>query len=442
MPAGKHDHAIELALIDHVGGVSGDMPAAAPHTEGVGSVSVQGLVEVAVPVVIVATLVWVWIGTILSEARHRRLARKAHRRAERSYYAAIEAAEDNPSFAPETIEWSARLVVALAQRVWSDRDDRELDGRSDGALILAWARARQSQLGEVINVKGRPAVELLRVVNRGGEDEDRVIVRVGLRLRCEHANAAPLGGGYTVHLDERWTLGRDEDLWVLRSVDGNPLTEPVLAAPLIPNRASDDERLTEESLAELAQAHRLGTDAALSELVSPDERPNLAMLDLSVLDDRFLPPLVAAELTHLLDAWEIATSGSMSPLSMRASTEATIALLSPTPGLRLIIRDAMLQSWLPTNLKLSLQPPSIELMLTINAVCYCVGDDGSTRMGEPRRPSSVTLRWVLELTDDPQIPWRLATTSDICAAILSRRTGRPTLLDLAVRLRKNKPSHP
>jgi len=267
-----------------------------------------------------------------------------------------------------------------------------------------------------LSVRGKPSVDLLRVVNREGVDEDRVIVRVRLRVHCSKPRLGLLGVR-RAHLDERWTFGRDDARWVLLSVDGDPLAGPILTSQLIPDRSFDTDRLLEESLAELADAQKVGNEVALSALVGADEPPALAVLDLSVVDGRFLPPLIAAQLTHLVEAWEEATTGSQRPLSALASDSATTALIRPGPDVRLIMRDAVLKSWQPTKLHLSRQPPAIEVTLDVEAFRYVTTDDGREQFGNDSERRRIAMTWALELTDSARTPWRLAASSNPAEAI-------------------------
>ena len=106
----------------------------------------------------------------------------------------------------------------------------------------------------------------------------------------------------------------------------------------------------------IASAQKVGDDIALSGLVSADEPPALALLDLSLLDGRFDPELIATELARLLEAWEEAVTGSEAPLEELATAHARTTLLRPRPGTRLVLRDAVLKSWEPTRLELARQP--------------------------------------------------------------------------------------
>lgn len=201
------------------------------------------------------------------------------------------------------------------------------------------------------------------------------------------------------------------------SMGGDPLAGPVLTAPLIPNRSFDTERLREESLAELANAQKVGDDVALSDLVGADEPPAFAHLDLSVRDSRFLPALIAAELAHLLEAWEEAVLGPEAPLEELASADARAALLRPGPGKRLIMRDAVLKSWKPTRLDLSRRPPVIEVTLDVEAVRYVMTDKGRRYAGNETDVRRMALTWTPELIDSARAPWRLAISNNPAEAI-------------------------
>ncbi len=88
----------------------------------------------------------------------------------------------------------------------------------------------------------------------------------------------------------------------------------------------------------------MNDDVALSDLVGADEAPDFALLDLSAVDRRFLPALIAGHLARIVEAWELAGTGSHGPLENLASAQATKALLRSSEGTRLIVRDAVLKS--------------------------------------------------------------------------------------------------
>ena len=370
-----------------------------------------GTAEFAAGLCVAAAIPAYWLAGVAKEAHRERAARKERVRARHAHLAAVEAAEDDdPAFAPEAVHESIMQMVALADRVWRGRSATGLGDRPDGDLIKAWSRARMSWLGTPLRVRGNPSVDLLRIVNRPGEGEDRVVARVRVRVHCGRSRL-DVFARRNVHLDERWTLGRRGGHWVLLSADGDPLAGPVLTAPLIPTPAYDTERLREESLAELAAAQRVPTTIPPDELVGADQPPALALLDLSVVDGRFLPELIAAQLAHLVEAWEDAITGSQE-LQELASTEAFTTLLRPSPGKRLVLRDARLKSWQPTHLGLSDQPPTITVRIEIEAIRYVVSDDGLHHAGNDTDPRPMVLTWLIELIGSDKAPWRLATSTN------------------------------
>lgn len=376
--------------------------------------SALGAAQIAVAAVLGGSIAAVWIAIARNRVRHERAVLKEHARAIRAHYAAVEAAEDNPSYSPDAVEQLVSGIVSLADGLWRTGELGALDGSPFGPLVRAWARSRQTWLGTGLRVVGRPSVDLLGVVNRGIEAEDRVIVRVRIRIHCKHPKIGLIALRF-IRLDERWTFERRDSQWMLRSMDGDPLAGPVLSAPLIPSPSSDTDRLREESLAELAKKQNVGDDSVLAGLVGADEPPAYALPDLSIVDGRFEPALIAAELARLLEAWEQATSGSQASLDGLASERARATLLGPGTRSRLVVRDAVLKSWEAKALLLSRRPPAIELALTVEAVRYAVSDDGTYWGGS--EPHRMDLSWTLELTDSAKTPWRLAISSNSAEAV-------------------------
>jgi hypothetical protein len=387
-------------------------------------VSVQTIAEVVVGVVVLGGVVACWVAAVGGAARHERAALREHVHATRAHFASVEAAEDNPSFSREAIERAVVEVVSIADRLWRAPTSRSVGSRPDAPLIRAWARSCQSLLGSGIEVTGRPSIDLLNVINRENEAEDRVVVRIRVRIHCKQARPGTIAGHH-VHLDERWTFGRSGNELVLLSTEGDPLSAPIMDAPLIPSPSYDTARLNEESLAELATAQKVDDDVALSDLVGADEPASFALLDLSNVDNRFLPALIAAGIAHLLEAWESAMTGSVAPLEELTNAAARAALLRPDNGSRMVLRDAVLKSWEPTRLDLLRQPPAVEVTLEVEAVRYVVrGGDGAIT-GSVTDAHRMNLIWTFELTDSTESPWRLISSTNPAESIPGWRRQRP-----------------
>ena len=80
--------------------------------------SAVNVAEVVGAVGVAAVLAASWVALVGSKALRERARLREHARASRAYYAAIEAAEDDPSFSPEVIEKSVAEVVTLVDRLW------------------------------------------------------------------------------------------------------------------------------------------------------------------------------------------------------------------------------------------------------------------------------------------------------------------------------------
>ncbi|HEV2361051.1 MAG TPA: hypothetical protein VGS21_05070, partial [Acidimicrobiales bacterium] len=121
---------------------------------------------------------------------------------------------------------------------------------------------------------------------------------------------------------------------------------------------------------------------------------------------------IGAALGHLIEAWELAMTGSDVPLGELADEEATTVLLRPRRYMRLIIRDAVLKSWEPKRLVLDRRHPLVHAAITVDAVRYLVAEDGRRQAGNADDPHQMTLIWTLELTDSQETPWRLVASSN------------------------------
>lgn len=343
-----------------------------------------------------------WIALAKRGAQRERARLLAAHRARAAHSVAVSAALDEPAFDPEQIRAATSQIFVLAKDLAQHGDTRGLAGRSDRSAISVWAQSHAGWLAQRKYHDSDPSIELLRIVNRSGEHEDRAIVRVRLR---SHAS--------TTGLDERWTLGRRSGQWTLLSADGDPLAKSLLDEPMIAGESDDLDRLREQSMAELAQADRAPPGARLSELTSPKAPVERQLLDLATVDGRFDPELVDSGVRQLVETWEEATTGSPQPLHHLATKSACHDLLHPVAGANLILQDAELQGWKPTALDLTVQPPRLEISLEIAAIRYLA--DSTTlehRAGARDLRHTLSLTWTFTATTAVQVPWRLDSSSN------------------------------
>ncbi len=319
---------------------------------------------------VVAVVAGGWAALARAGASQRRHEWIARRRAREATRAAVVAAGGRESFDPAHITGAVVAMLDDAALTW--RGPAE-ESRADPAGVLGrWAREHDAGPGS--ELRGARAVDLLRVVNREDESEDRVVVRVRVSIRRGRVSG-PLDPR-VLHVDERWTLARDGSRWRLVEFDAQPLADELLRAPQIPSGDTDDARLAESSLEDLAED--ASSPASVAGLADADASPRAQLLDLFLLDERFAPDFIAATLRGVVEAWEESTTGSETPLRARATEAAAQQLLAPETGwasARLILRDATLTGWKPLAVDTA-DPPRVTLTATVTAVRYLI--DGAT----------------------------------------------------------------
>ncbi|HEY1508603.1 MAG TPA: hypothetical protein VGF93_06355 [Solirubrobacteraceae bacterium] len=381
----------------------------------------MSVVEIAGWVIAVVVLVVVgatFVRSALGVERRAQLRMRARRRSKSAELAAVEASLDDAAFSPETIRASVKTIVTLGAAACDGAEPSELRSRPDAGLIRAWGASVRERYGEFVEIHRDPAVHVLRVVNRERRHEDRVIARVRVTLARDPDRSRNMPGdrtllaARTVHVEERWTLGRGRHDWLLVSLSGDPLSSAVMAAPQITSPADDDERLREASLRELgATGAARGADAG--ELTDRDAPPARQLQDLSVVDDRFEPALLEATIKHILDAWELSADGSTRTFAELATKNAIRSLHYPGgPGGHRYVRDVSLSHWEVAGLNPAPERPTVQVAIEIKAATS--RSDGKRLSGSDRRRRRLHLLWTLKLeADDAGEPrWRLAASEN------------------------------
>jgi hypothetical protein len=135
------------------------------------------------------------VRAVVDEERRATLRVLTRLRARRAERAAVAASIDDPVFAPETIRASVQGMLATAESIWRT-GNRSKSRRDD--LIATWAEDRHRQIGDGLRLVGKPRIDVLRVVNREREGEDRAIVRVHLRIHRDPKVSANERGDGTI----------------------------------------------------------------------------------------------------------------------------------------------------------------------------------------------------------------------------------------------------
>jgi predicted lipid-binding transport protein (Tim44 family) len=217
----------------------------------------------------------------------------------------------------------------------------------------------------------------------------------------------------THHICEYWTLGVSGDRWIVQSIEQHheglhELTEPVLPSPW-----SDTKALQREATIE--QATAAGIDnSQVAEIAGATlaSSARAAALDLSLVDDRFAPRVLEAEVDYAVGAWAEAIDGEDGPLDAVASANAAQELLypdDPAKNRRLVVRGPRVRSVKIVGLDAQAKPPSMLVELRVSGRRYVEDRTTTTVLGGDKSvETSFTQHWRMERTDDDAHPWRIA----------------------------------
>jgi predicted lipid-binding transport protein (Tim44 family) len=348
-----------------------------------------------------------------------RKAREA--RVRQAELAAAEAATDDADFDPETVRREASALFLEIQRRWSENDADALAAMVAPDLMVEWRRrledfARKGWRNRCEPL-GEPHVEYMGLVNREGEDEDRVVVRITAALEDyvvdAHGRVIKKNdeSSTTTTLTEWWTLHPPGERWRLLSIESDAEGRHHLASELIAT-PSADARVADEAVVELAVADRVASvsDIAPAEL-DPDARA--AALDLALADGRFAPDVLEVAARRAVEAWSEAVDGADDALAALADDAAVEALLRTEGNRRLVVRGARVEELRISALDPHAQPATMTAAVTVKGVRYVEDrDTAAVLSGSKTAPTTTRQRWTFALTGDERTPWRLARVAD------------------------------
>lgn len=341
--------------------------------------------------------------------------------------AATEAAQDDPLFAPELVQERAAALFTAIQRAWGADDVAALRRLVGPELMVEWearlADFRRQGWRNEIDLLDGPEVRYVRVVNRVGDAEDRVVVHLVARLRDvvvdRHGRVIPSDEGETARVREYWTLAKRDREWVVASIEQEREGAHQLTAPLIAAPEGDAARLRADAVMEVAVAD--GVSAAESgALLSPgfSGSARAAALDLSLVDGRFAPDVLATAIGEVVDAWGQAIDGPDAPLAARTTPRALRALLYPAASerARLVIRGERVQSTTIAAVAPG-PPPEVRIELDVSGIQYVEDrDTAAVVAGSKRRPTTTRQVWTLRLSDDARTPWVVVEAAGVMPA--------------------------
>jgi predicted lipid-binding transport protein (Tim44 family) len=338
--------------------------------------------------------------------------------------AAVEAGDDDPLFdVSVVVDRAAALFVAI-QRAWSADDVQALRRLVGPDLMVEWearlADFRRKGWRNRVDVLAGPDVRYVGVTNRVADSEDRVVVRLTARLRDvvvdRYGDVIPSDEGEVAGVSEFWTLGKRAGEWVLVSVEQEREGAHHLSAPLVAAPEGDDLRLRADAVMQVAAADDVPAEQVAG-MLSPSFSGNAraAALDLSLVDGRFAPDVLATAVGEIVEAWTAAVDGPDELLAAQATPEALQELLYPTASRRdrLVIRGPRVEA-LQINAVTPGPPPEVRLQLDVSGVQY-IEDRDTTQIlaGRKRKPTTTQQQWTLRLSDDARRPWTVVRASGV-----------------------------
>jgi predicted lipid-binding transport protein (Tim44 family) len=363
------------------------------------------------------------LGGAIASLKYRRRRRERVRDTE---LAAAEAATDDEDFAPETVRAAATELFHEIQRRWSSNDVAGLRELVGPDLMVEWRRRLddfdRKGWHNRCEPKGDPTIEYLGLVNREGEEDDRVVIRITATLDDYVVDAR--GRTILKHgeddpettLREWWTLHPPGERWRLLSIESEAegrhhLADELVAVPWGADRVADD------ALVETAVAEALPAGVAVAEIapaeIAADARA--AALDLALADGRFAPDVLEVAARRAVEAWVEAVDGADDALEGLADREAIDALLyggDVTRRTRVVVRGARVAALTIDAIDPHAQPATMTAVVTLRGRRYVEDRDTADVVGGSKSADrELVQRWTFSLRDvapgAADVPWRL-----------------------------------
>lgn len=350
--------------------------------------------------------------------------RRTQQRERKVELAATEAADEDDRFDPEHVRTAAAALFRRVQFAWDAGDRVQLRGLVAPSLLAEWERRldeldRQGWRNRV-ELLEEPKVEYVGLSRAGEPDEDRVVVRIEARMRDYVVDGTgrhlKRRGQFTetVRLREYWTLQRRDEHWVLASIEQGSEGAHALTDKIVQTEWADEGALHDQAMVEQAAADAVPDGTRIADLAdlqfSGDARS--AANDLSLADGRFAPDVLEIAARRAVAAWAEAVDGPDQKLRAMAEPPALAELLyagDHIGRMRVVVRGPQVSRINIVALDAARQPPTMTIDVAIRGRRY-VQDRDTTRIvsGSSTRTVEFTERWVLELTDDGERPWRIA----------------------------------
>jgi predicted lipid-binding transport protein (Tim44 family) len=414
------------------GGFSGGYSGGGGGGYGSGSGSISGT---GVLVIILLIIVFFAGSTILAWFGRMQYKRRRAARVKKVRLASAEAADDDAYFESGAVEQEGAALFTAVQEAWDARDDAALARLAGADLLVEWRRRlhdfETKGWHNKVKVRSGPSVEYVGLVNREDDTEDRVVLRFEAKMDdyCVTETGREIyHNGATsslVTLCEYWTLARsstaDDAHWILVSIEQKDEGDHQLDGTIVASPWGDDKRLGAAATLEVAAADTPTAGFTTADLVDPDfaEDAKAAALDLSLADPRFGPDVISACVSSAVEAWIEAVDGPDTALEALATPEAIRALMHPgdtaaDPHTRLVVRGVQIERIDVQALRPSPEPAEITVAVTARGRRYIEDRDTIAVLSGSREDERGFVEyWVLSLTGDAKMPWRLVGTAGV-----------------------------
>ena len=345
------------------------------------------------------------------------------KREEQVELAAEEAAIQDAAFTPESVKADARNLHKAIVEAWTAKDRAALATLVGPDLMVEWARRLddfdRKGWHNITERLSEPTIEYLGLVNREGEQEDRVTVRIEAEIRdytTDRTGQRLLRTDDTdevTRLPEYWTLGRHDDgSWFLVSIEqdaegGHVLRQDIVAVP-----DADTARIHDEAVAEVAVIGAV-PDEAVKDIapLSFDGEVRTAALDMANIDGRFDPDVLEASARRAVAGWAEAVDGEDSALAAVATPAAVDELLydgDSSKRTRLVVRGPVLKSLRIAAIDAQATPATMTVEAELTGRRYRENRDTTTVVdGSKDQDVTFTESWTMALDGNDQTPWRL-----------------------------------
>jgi predicted lipid-binding transport protein (Tim44 family) len=341
--------------------------------------------------------------------------------------ASAEAAEDDAYFAAEELERHAVALFRAAQTAWDARDREALARLVGPDLLVEWTRRLddfdRKGWHNRVEVPMDPEVHYVGITNREDDDEDRAVVRVNTTLRAyviDRDGRRFMRDGTKselVTITEYWTLARRDGAWMVHSIEQRAEGDHHLDGQIVASPWSDEQRLDDQSLTELAVADGLPEGFTTADLAQVEFEGDARAhaLDLSLADARFAPDVLEAAARRAVDAWGEAVDGEDDALERIASPEAVAALLyagDATRKTRLVVRGPRVRRIHVAAVQVASLPATMTIDVELGGRRYVEDrDTAAVVSGSKDSAATFTERWTLALDGPDEAPWRIVAAS-------------------------------